>query len=133
MTDILLLLDKYLLCVNSALFCKYDRNSAVPAVFSQNTEGFIRCSTGGRGEIYALFVIEFIFMWSPYLWPLLVTNSADMRAIQIGLKMLLASGQIAPEWNIIMAVTIIAMILPLIVLIIFRKSFSKGIAMQTEK
>jgi len=86
-----------------------------------------------KTNISALFVIEFIFMWSQYLWPLIVTNSADMRVIQIGLKMLLASEQIAPEWNIIMAGTIIAMILPLIVLIIFRKSFSQGIAMQTEK
>ena len=84
-------------------------------------------------NISALFVIEFIFMWSQYLWPLIVTNSANMRVIQIGLKMLLASEQIAPEWNVIMAGTIIAMLFPLLVLIIFRKSFSQGIAMQTDK
>ncbi|NOY09356.1 MAG: ABC transporter permease subunit [Spirochaetes bacterium] len=86
-----------------------------------------------RTNISALFVIEFIFMWSQYLWPLVVINSANMRVIQIGLKMLLASEQIAPEWNIIMAGTIIAMLFPLLVLIIFRKSFSQGIAMQTDK
>ncbi len=84
-------------------------------------------------NIAALFVIEFIFMWSQYLWPLIVTNSAEMRVIQIGLKMLLASEQIAPEWNVIMAGTIIAMLPPLVVLLLFRKSFSQGIAMQTEK
>ena len=28
-----------------------------------------------RTNIAALFVIEFIFMWSQYLWPLIVTNS----------------------------------------------------------
>ena len=86
-----------------------------------------------KTNISALFVIEFIFMWSQYLWPLIIINSADMRVIQIGLKMLLASEQIAPEWNIIMAGTIIAMLFPLLVLIIFRKSFSQGIAMQTDK
>ncbi len=47
--------------------------------------------------------------------------------------MLLASEQIAPEWNVIMAATVIAMLPPLIVLIAFRKSFVQGIAMQTAK
>jgi len=86
-----------------------------------------------RTNIAALFVIEFIFMWSQYLWPLIVTNTAEMRVVQIGLKMLIASEQIAPEWNVIMAGTVIAMVPPLLVLILLRKSFAQGIAMQSEK
>lgn len=86
-----------------------------------------------KTNIAALFVIEFIFIWSQYLWPLIVTTTANMRVVQIGLKMLLASEQIAPEWNVIMAGTIIAMLPPLVVLIAFRKSFAEGIAMQSEK
>jgi sn-glycerol 3-phosphate transport system permease protein len=86
-----------------------------------------------RTNIAALFVIEFIFMWSQYLWPLIVTTTADMRMIQIGVKMLIATDQIAPAWNVIMAGTIIAMIPPLVVLMFFRKSFAEGIAMQTQK
>jgi sn-glycerol 3-phosphate transport system permease protein len=86
-----------------------------------------------RTNIAALFVIEFIFMWSQYLWPLIVTTTADMRMIQIGVKMLIATDQIAPAWNVIMAGTIIAMLPPLVVLMLFRKSFAEGIAMQTQK
>jgi sn-glycerol 3-phosphate transport system permease protein len=86
-----------------------------------------------RTNIAALFVIEFTFMWSQYLWPLIVTTSREMRVVQIGLKMLIASEQIAPAWNVIMAGTIIAMLPPLVVLIMFRKSFAEGIAMQSEK
>jgi sn-glycerol 3-phosphate transport system permease protein len=86
-----------------------------------------------RTNIAALFVIEFTFMWSQYLWPLIVTTSREMRVVQIGLKMLIASEQIAPAWNVIMAGTIIAMLPPLAVLIVFRKSFAEGIAMQSEK
>jgi len=86
-----------------------------------------------RTNIAALFVIEFIFMWSQYLWPLIITTTKDMRVVQIGLKMLLASEQQAPEWNVIMAGTIIAMLPPLVVLILFRRSFAQGIAMQAEK
>ncbi len=86
-----------------------------------------------KTNIAALFVIEFIFMWSQYLWPLIVTTTGEMRVIQIGIKMLLASEQIAPEWNVIMAATVIAMLPPLIVLLVLRKSFVQGIAMQTTK
>ena len=86
-----------------------------------------------RTNIAALFVIEFIFMWSKYLWPRIVTNTADMRVVQIGLKMLIATDAISPAWNVIMAGTIGAMLPPLVVLIVFRKSFAEGIAMQTAK
>jgi sn-glycerol 3-phosphate transport system permease protein len=86
-----------------------------------------------RTNIAALFVIEFIFMWSQYLWPLIITNTADMRVVQIGLKMLIATDQISPAWNVIMAGTIVSMLPPLVVLIAFRKSFAEGIAMQTAK
>lgn len=86
-----------------------------------------------RTNIAALFVIEFIFMWSQYLWPLIITTTADMRMIQIGLKMLIATDQIAPAWNVIMAGTIVSMLPPLFVLMVFRKSFAEGIAMQTQK
>jgi sn-glycerol 3-phosphate transport system permease protein len=78
-------------------------------------------------------VIEFIFMWSQYLWPLIVTNTEEMRVIQIGLKMLIATDQISPAWNVIMAGTLVSMLPPLVVLILFRRSFAEGIAMQTQK
>jgi len=86
-----------------------------------------------KTNIAALFVIEFIFMWSQYLWPLIVITTGEMRVVQIGVKMLLASEQIAPEWNVIMAGTVMAMLPPLIILILFRKSFTQGIAMQSQK
>jgi sn-glycerol 3-phosphate transport system permease protein len=62
-----------------------------------------------------------------------VTNTAEMRVVQIGLKMLIATDQISPAWNVIMAGTIVAMLPPLVVLVAFRKSFTEGIAMQTAK
>jgi len=37
------------------------------------------------------------------------------------------------QWNVIMAGTVIAMLPPLIVLLVLRKSFVQGIAMQTTK
>lgn len=84
-------------------------------------------------NIAALLVIEFVYMWNEYLWPNIATTAANMRVAQIGLRMLYTSERGAAEWNIIMAGTLMIMLPPLIVLILFRKQFSQGIAMQTTK
>jgi sn-glycerol 3-phosphate transport system permease protein len=86
-----------------------------------------------RTNIMALFMIEFIYSWNQYLWPLIITNSKEMRVVQIGIKMLLAGEEQAAEWNVIMAGTIIAMIPPLIILFLLQSSFVKGFAMREEK
>ena len=86
-----------------------------------------------RTNMTALFMIEFLYMWNQYLWPLVITNSKHMRVVQIGVKMLLASEEQAAEWNVIMAGTLITMIPPLIVLLFLQRSFVKGFAMQQEK
>jgi sn-glycerol 3-phosphate transport system permease protein len=86
-----------------------------------------------RTNMTALFMIEFLYMWNQYLWPLVITNSKEMRVVQIGIKMLLASEEQAAEWNVIMAGTLITMIPPLIVLLFLQRSFVKGFAMQQEK
>lgn len=86
-----------------------------------------------KTNLAALFMIEFIHMWNQYLWPLIVTTSADMRVVQIGLKLLLAGEQIAAEWNIVMAGAIISTIPPLIVLLLLQKSFVEGFVLQQEK
>jgi sn-glycerol 3-phosphate transport system permease protein len=86
-----------------------------------------------RTNLAALFLIEFIYMWNQYLWPLVVTNSYDMRVVQIGIKMLLASEAQAAEWNVIMAGAIIALLPPLVLLLLLQGSFVRGFAMQEER
>lgn len=86
-----------------------------------------------KTNIAALFVIEFIYMWNEYLWPLIVTTRPEIRVAQIGLKMLLTTERTVAEWNIIMAGTVLVMLPPLIVLILLRRQFAQGIAMQSTK
>jgi sn-glycerol 3-phosphate transport system permease protein len=86
-----------------------------------------------KTNIAALFVIEFVYIWNEYLWPLVVTTQADMRVAQIGLRMLYTTERAAAEWNIVMAGTFMIMLPPLVVLILLRKQFAQGIAMQTTK
>jgi sn-glycerol 3-phosphate transport system permease protein len=83
-------------------------------------------------NIGALFLVEFVYMWNRYLWPLIVTNSEDMRVAQIGIKMLMTTGSIN-KWNIIMAGAIITLIPPLIVLLVLQKTFIEGFVMRTGK
>lgn len=86
-----------------------------------------------KTNIGALFLIEFLYIWNEYLWPLIITNTNDMRVVQIGLKMLLASEAMAADWNIIMAGTILAILPPLIILMIFQNTFMVGFGLKEEK
>jgi sn-glycerol 3-phosphate transport system permease protein len=82
-------------------------------------------------NIAALFVIQFIYGWNQYLWPLLVTTNEDMYPIVMGIKRMLA-GEAYTEWNIVMATAILAMLPPALVVILMQKWFVKGLV-DTEK
>jgi len=77
-------------------------------------------------SIAALFVIQFIYGWNQYLWPLLVTTNEDMYPIVLGIKRLIA-GESYTEWNVVMATAILAMMPPAIVVILMQKWFVKGL------
>jgi sn-glycerol 3-phosphate transport system permease protein len=85
-----------------------------------------------RSTIGALVVINFIYIWNQYLWPLMATNSKEMRVVQIGIKMLMST-ESSNNWGVIMAGVIITMIPPLLVFIIMQESFMKGFALQSDK
>ena len=79
----------------------------------------------------ALFVIQFIYGWNQYLWPLIVTTSEDMYPIVLGIKRAIF-GEIYVEWNVVMATAILAMLPPALVVMLMQKWFVKGLV-DTEK
>jgi sn-glycerol 3-phosphate transport system permease protein len=83
-------------------------------------------------SIAALFVIQFIYGWNQYLWPLLATTTEDMYPVVIGIKRMIASGDAAVDWNIVMATAVLALIPPAIVVMLMQKWFVKGLV-DTEK
>ena len=85
-----------------------------------------------KTSIAALFVIQFIYGWNQYLWPLLATTSEDMYPVVIGIKRMIAGGEGQNEWNIVMATAILAMLPPALVVILMQKWFVKGLV-DTEK
>ncbi|MBC7610617.1 MAG: sn-glycerol-3-phosphate ABC transporter permease UgpE [Polaromonas sp.] len=85
-----------------------------------------------KTSIAALFVIQFIYGWNQYLWPLLATTSEDMYPVVIGIKRMIAGGDSQNEWNVVMATAILAMLPPAFVVVLMQKWFVKGLV-DTEK
>jgi len=83
-------------------------------------------------SIAALFVIQFIYGWNQYLWPLLVTTNEDMYPVVIGIKRMISGGDAQTAWNVVMATALMAMIPPAVVVMLMQKWFVKGLV-DTEK
>jgi len=80
----------------------------------------------------ALFVIQFIYGWNQYLWPLLITTDESMYTTVIGIKRMIVGADAANEWNLIMATAMLAMLPPALVVLLMQKWFVKGLV-ETEK
>jgi sn-glycerol 3-phosphate transport system permease protein len=85
-----------------------------------------------RTSMAALFVIQFIYGWNQYLWPLLVTTEESMYPIVIGMRQMISGGDAQTEWNIVMATAMLAMLPPALVVLVMQKWFVKGLV-DTEK
>jgi sn-glycerol 3-phosphate transport system permease protein len=83
-------------------------------------------------SIAALFVIQFIYGWNQYLWPLIAATSEDMYPVVIGIKQMIGGGESPVEWNVVMATAILAMLPPGLVVVLMQKWFVKGLV-DTEK
>lgn len=84
-----------------------------------------------KTSIAALFVIQFIYGWNQYLWPLLMTTDESMYPVVMGIKRLFG-GDAYTEWNVVMATAILAMLPPAVVVMLMQKWFVKGLV-DTEK
>jgi len=82
--------------------------------------------------IAALFVIQFIYGWNQYLWPLLITTQESMQTIVTGIKKMLSTTDELEEWQLAMATAILAMLPPVAVVIFMQRLFVRGLV-ETEK
>ncbi len=83
-------------------------------------------------SIAALFVVMFIYGWNQYLWPLMVTSSDRMRVVVVGIASTIPSGTQPPEWNLVMAVAMMALIPPVVIVLLMQRYFMHGL-LETEK
>jgi sn-glycerol 3-phosphate transport system permease protein len=85
-----------------------------------------------KTSIAALFVIQFIYGWNQYLWPLLITTDESMYTAVIGIKRMITSGDALTEWNLVMATVMLALLPPALVVVLMQRWFVKGLV-ETEK
>lgn len=79
-----------------------------------------------RPALGTLAVYSFLDMYNAYLWPLLVTNTPQMRTVQIGISML--EFQEATSWNLVFAGTALVILPSLLLLILGLKQLVRGMA-----
>jgi sn-glycerol 3-phosphate transport system permease protein len=85
-----------------------------------------------KTSIAALFVIQFIYGWNQYLWPLLITTDESMYTAVIGIKRMIVTGDALTEWNLVMATAMLALLPPAAVVVLMQRWFVKGLV-ETEK
>jgi multiple sugar transport system permease protein len=74
-----------------------------------------------------LTIFVFLNNWNDFLWPLVITDSLEMRTLPVGLSLL--QGQYSVRWNLLMAGSVIAMLPVLLVYIVGQKWFIRGFTM----
>lgn len=80
-----------------------------------------------KTNIAALIVIEFVYGWNQYLWPLLITTNPKMLTAVIGLQNLIPAADDLPYWNEALAGTLIVMLPPVLVVLFMQRWFVKGL------
>jgi len=85
-----------------------------------------------KTSMAALFVIQFIYGWNQYLWPLLITTQESMYTTVIGIKRMITGGDALTEWNLVMATAMLALLPPAAVVVLMQRWFVKGLV-ETEK
>lgn len=72
-------------------------------------------------------VFSFMYFWTDFMWPLIITNSDSHKTLTVGLATL-AQGQYGTDWPILMAGTALS-ILPILAVFVFaQRYFVEGLA-----
>jgi len=80
-----------------------------------------------RPALATLALFTFMANWNSYLWPLIVTNSNDMRTVQIGLRYFVGQ-EGGSQWGLLMSAAVFVTLPVVIVYLFVQKQFVQGIA-----
>ncbi|RTE08787.1 carbohydrate ABC transporter permease [Paenibacillus whitsoniae] len=78
-----------------------------------------------RPALATLAVYAFLNSWNMYLWPLLITNSENMRTVQIGIAML--QFEELTVWNLVLAGVTLVLLPSLLLLVLGLKQLVRGL------
>jgi multiple sugar transport system permease protein len=78
-----------------------------------------------------LATLQFTWIWNDFLWPIIFTQSDEMRTIMVGLASL--KGQYSVAYGVQGAMSILASIPTLVVFIFFQRYFIQGLTLGSVK
>lgn len=78
-----------------------------------------------------LATLQFTWIWNDFLWPLIFTQSDEMRTVMLGIVNL--KGQYSVAWGVQGALSLVASLPTLIVFLFFQRFFIKGMTMGAVK
>ncbi len=82
--------------------------------------------------IGALAVIQFVYMWNMYIWPVLIIQGQERQVVQVGLATL-RGGDAALVLGPLMLGAVVASIPPVIVFVLLQKQFMSGFQLSRDK
>ncbi len=82
--------------------------------------------------IGAMAVIQFIYMWNQYLWPVIIIQDERQQLIQQGIRGIEEVGG-QTDYGILMAAAVVASIPPILVFVLLQRQFMSGFALTRDK
>jgi|LSQX01.2.fsa_nt_gb multiple sugar transport system permease protein/putative chitobiose transport system permease protein len=79
-----------------------------------------------KPAVVSASLLLFVGQWESFLWPLLVANAPEIRLIQVALSYI--NTQYATYWNQIFAGSVIAGLIPLVLILPLQRYYVKGIS-----
>lgn len=80
-----------------------------------------------RPALVTIVIFSFMGSWNEFMRPLIYLNSQSKWTLQLGLNSFM--GQIANQWNLLMAATVMVLLPVLLMFFFLQRYFIKGIAM----
>jgi multiple sugar transport system permease protein len=84
-----------------------------------------------KPALAVLGIFTFVGQWNSFLWPLIITNTNEMRTLQAGLSLI--QEEVPMQYSYLMAAATFAAIPMIIVFFSFQKYFLRGITVGSIK
>jgi multiple sugar transport system permease protein len=79
----------------------------------------------GKPIIVTATLIAFVFGWNNFLWPLIVTDSADKQVLTTGIADLQSA--FSENWNLVLAASLVTLVPLLLIFVAFQKQIVRSI------
>jgi sn-glycerol 3-phosphate transport system permease protein len=80
-----------------------------------------------RPVLATLVLLTAVQRWNDYLWPLVVTNSTELRPLAVGIALLFQK-ETGTEWGVVMAGTLFVVLPVLLLFVVVQRHIVEGIA-----